>query len=302
MLRSIGLYKCEKFSKARWLRKCDISNSSKNEIPASPPPVCGRSQEDGVDVCRPKGYAFSETCPVYHVDECHPKSIPVAEHLSCCCDNALVEEPCTPLRRPPPPKKEKVAHKSMWETIPGYNPCPLPPRLDEIHYQPSDLEKRTYYRTWVECDRLVRKRKFCCFDDVGVPPHCLEKKRPPVESACEEDPQKLKVDLTLLKDCMEATKNRPRPKKSRCIKIVMPFCGKVAKNTKCAAREHKECTKECCPYPSFSECQRQPGRPAPPVECRCQDPVASCEVMKFLSYKKQFQIPPPLPAWPPRPK
>lgn len=302
MLRSIGLYKYKKFSKARWLRKCDMSDSSKKETPINPPPVCG-PQKDGVgDVCRPKGYAFSESCPSYHVDECHPKSIPVPEHLRCCCDHALLEEPCTPLRRPPPPKKEKVAHKSMWETIPGYNPCSLPPRLDEIHYKPSDLEKRTYYRTWVECDRLVRKRKFCCFDDVGIPPHCLEKKPPPVESACEEDPEKLKVDLTLLKECMEAARDRPKPEKSRCVKIVMPFCGRVAKSTKCLINTHKECTKECCPYPSFSECQKPPKRPEHPVECRCLDHVPLCEVMNFLSYKSQFEIPPPLPAWPPRPK
>uniref|UniRef100_A0A1A9W9M7 Uncharacterized protein n=1 Tax=Glossina brevipalpis TaxID=37001 RepID=A0A1A9W9M7_9MUSC len=300
MFRSFGLCKYNKCANAPWMKKSNMSTTTK-EIPENPAPVCG-AQAGPTDVCRPKGYVFSDECPVYHIDECHPKSIPVAEHLRCCCDQALVEEPCRDMPRAKPPKKKVEEFKSMWESIPGYNPCALPPRLDEIHYQPSDLEKRTYYRTWVECDRLVRKRKFCCFDDVGVSPHCQERKPPPVESACEEDPQKLRIDLQLLKDCMEATRNRPRPKKSRCIKIVMPYCGKVAKNTKCGAREHSLCTKECCPYPSFSECQRPPKRPDAPSECHCKDKVPLCEVLKFLSYKKQFQIPPPLPAWPPRPK
>ncbi|GBP10961.1 hypothetical protein EVAR_72927_1 [Eumeta japonica] len=97
----------------------------------------------------------------------------------------------------------------------------------------------------------------------------------------------------------QATKEKGKSK-GKCRKIVMPCCRKVAKSIKCQKRRKTSCLKECCPHPSFSECDQAALNKEPASECRCLHFISQCDADQFLGRKQFFNLPPVLPAWPPK--
>lgn len=194
----------------------------------------------------------------------------------------------------------KEPFKSMWETIPGWGEQDCILRLDNVHYKPSDKNTRVYQMTWEPCPRAVKRlRKICCYEDAKVPPQCKRRRGGRGGSACERDNSDLKQDYELLRKCM----GKKIEKVTKCQKVAMPDCPAVASNIKCrVVRAPSDCQKICTPYPSYSECQRDEGKKPHPRECGCLGNTMMCEATMFLVRKKNFQLPPDLPAWPPRPK
>ncbi|KNC34539.1 hypothetical protein FF38_00517 [Lucilia cuprina] len=259
--------------------------------------------------CHPKQVSCAgslSACGRSDWPKCGEPDIKPPTHLTCCCDRNLSKPPCEP------PAKKKHKHNkqedkpfiSMWETCGVEEQCPaLIPRLDETHYESSDKRKRVYTQTWKSCEPVVRKRKVCCFNEMCMLPPLV--KRPKCESpqtAKEKDSEQLKLDYNVLKKCMEKPPENPNTRRiNKCHKINMPCCRKVAAIIKCHRnRMRSKCLKECCPHPSFSECQHPKLKKGPPVECRCLHFVNQCETNRFAIRKKQFNIPPALPAWPPK--
>uniref|UniRef100_A0A1A9VV45 Uncharacterized protein n=1 Tax=Glossina austeni TaxID=7395 RepID=A0A1A9VV45_GLOAU len=190
-------------------------------------------------------------------------------------------------------KRENEPFKSLWNYPKECclnNPCPhLAPRFDELYWCPSDKYTREYQQTWVECPRLkILPRKFCSYEDPGLPPVCRRPRQTKVPTACAFNQKKLNE---LKKICQFNAK---------CPRLEMPCCTRVRVPPKCIRnRERSNCKKYCCPYPSLAECCRQCPKPPKPVECQSSW-TSICDVYRFLRRKKMYNIPPPLPAWPPK--
>uniref|UniRef100_A0A1B0AAZ4 Uncharacterized protein n=1 Tax=Glossina pallidipes TaxID=7398 RepID=A0A1B0AAZ4_GLOPL len=265
-----------------------------NEGPA---PTCG-SLHAKKKPCSSKPCAVpcpaSGACPAVADSECDEK-------LQSCltkdaCDGAIHQHK---LKHG---EKRPTGFKSMWGDLKPIE-CILPIRHDMEYYHSSDKLKRKYQQTWDECGAIKRKRKICCFDDLPeASPACTERRKLKVQSAVPGDDGKFKIDYELLKKCMNKSIKKIPKEIPRCLKIRLACCQPVAKNLKCKGKPASKCKKTCTPYPSYSECQRPPTRKRRPVECKCTRMEAGCIVVEFLKRKIQFNIPPPLPAWPPRPK
>lgn len=247
-----------------------------------------------------------------------PCAVPLPAHGDCPvvadseCDDAklqtcLTKDACDgAIRQHKLKSKNEDTHltgfKSMWGDLKPVE-CVLPIRHDMEYYHSSDKLKRKYQQTWDECGAIKRKKKFCCFDDLPeASPACTERRKLRVQSAVPEDDGKFKIDFALLKKCMKKSIKTIPKEIPRCLKIRLACCQPVANNLKCKGKSVTKCKKICTPYPSYSECQRPPTRKRRPVECKCTKTPAGCIVVEFLKRKTQFNIPPPVPAWPPRPK
>ncbi|ALC40912.1 CG2127 [Drosophila busckii] len=164
----------------------------------------------------------------------------------------------------PKPKPPKTAHKSMWD-IDGCEPdiCVLPLRYDMKYYRISDKEKRKYQVTWNECPRLLVKPKKVCLYEKVVRPKIKRRKRCP--------PKPMVVPIAPDAACEKG--------KRTCPTISMPCCKSARKPPDCSVgfRGPAKCDKPLAPYPSFSECQKDPFEEPKPTECKCLNAAALCE-------------------------
>ncbi|XP_065361558.1 uncharacterized protein LOC135955172 [Calliphora vicina] len=271
-------------------------------------PLCkGRKMTEAEQKCHPKQASCSgslSACGGTYWPECGEPDIKPAPQLTCCCEKHLSKPICEKPAKKKPKHKEEKPFKSMWEVC-GVDPqCPdLIPRLDETHYESSDKTKRIYTQTWKSCQPQTRKRKVCCFNEMCMlPPLEKRSKQECPHTAKEQDSEQLKLDYNVLRKCMESPPENPNTRRiNKCRKIVMPCCRKVAQIIKCHRnRMQSKCLKECCPHPSFSECDHAKLKTGPPAECRCTHFLNQCETNRFALRKQQFNIPPALPAWPPK--
>uniref|UniRef100_A0A1A9ZPE9 Uncharacterized protein n=1 Tax=Glossina pallidipes TaxID=7398 RepID=A0A1A9ZPE9_GLOPL len=213
----------------------------------------------------------------------------------CCPIDGFTNTVCASSRNKSELKRENEPFKSLWNYQRECclnNPCPhLSPRFDELYWCPSDKYTREYQQTWVECPRLkIMPRKVCCYEDLGVPPVCRRPRQTKIPTACAFNQKKLNA---LKKICIFDP---------RCPRVQMPCCIRVRVPPKCIRSHPKSsCKKYCCPYPSLAECCRQCPTPLKPVECTCKPSwTPLCDVYSFLRRKQLYNIPPPLPAWPPK--
>lgn len=229
-------------------------------------------------------------CRVYQEDPCKIKP-------DCCGNERLARDPCNckgaRIWKKPVLKLQKMQPflKSVWEYPADCcgNPCPeLLPRFDTMYYEPTDKAKRQYQQTWVECPKvLIRKRRICCYDSTELPPICRRKKVDCPISACAFDSKKLAIlcSAGLNKRC-------PTIKSVCCLRgRYPPRCHKI--------RNPKDCKKRCCPYPAYSECCCPCPNPQKETECICTR-LHSCLIYRGLKRKLTYDLPPPLPAWPPK--
>lgn len=271
-------------------------------------PLCkDRTILEESEKCHPKqasGSGSLSACGRTDWPKCSEPDVKPPEHLKCCCDKNLSRPPCDKIAKKKRKHEEEQPFKSMWETCGIEQTCPaVVARLDNTQYEPSNKIKRIYTQTWKTCEPMIRNRKVCCFNEMCMlPPAEKRAKNKCPKTAMEQDSEQLKIDYNVLKKCLENVTENPNTKKiNKCRKIVMPCCRKVAKNLKCHLnRMQSKCLKECCPHPSFSECDHPHLKRGPPVECRCSHFVNQCDSNRFAIRKKQFNIPPPLPAWPPK--
>lgn len=269
-------------------------------------PICkGRKMSEQKEVCKPKEMSCSSKlgdCPKVHEPKCSEPIAFVSKYLSCCCDKHLTKLPCQKSPRKKRKQVEEAPFKSMWDV--GYliDRCPkFLERLDEKHYASSDKEKRRYTQTWKKCGHVVRMKKVCCFEDVCSLSPPFEKRCQPAcaDTASEKDSEKLKVDYNVLRKCLVTIPNPNAKRPTKCRKIIMPCCRPVAKSLSCnRVRGAAKCLKNCCPYPSFAECDHGKLRKRKPAECLCRLFVNQCDVNAYNTRRKKYGLPPPLPAWP----
>lgn len=148
------------------------------------------------------------------------------------------------------------------------DPCPnIQPRFDDLFYKASDKAKRKYTQTWVECPKMwYARKKVCCHDNIIQP--TFKRRSHKRKGATEE----CKPKPTNLMSCKTAAKRK-------CPRFILPGCKAVRDPPKCGKpRPKTDCKKVCTPYPSFSECTKKKIGPPRPIECRCLDVPAMCEV------------------------
>lgn len=162
------------------------------------------------------------------------------------------------------------------------------PRLDLVHYRPSDKLKRKYHRTWIKC--VVKKRRVkmvCHCEPVKYQPRSIPpcnggvigaKKVPCPESLpCVLGAPDLELD-----PC-----KKPSADQLACPKMTMPCCKAAKKPPICKnPRPKVECRKRLTKYPSFSECLIDPLPDSPPVECKCLNKPMMCEVWEYWRKRK----------------
>lgn len=219
-------------------------------------------------------------------------------NFDCCDSERLARDPCNCKgariwkQNDMKLQKKNTNHDSVWE-YPAEccdDICKdFLPRFDTLYYKPSDKAKRQYQQTWVECPKIqTRKRRVCCYDSTLLPPICRRKKAECPTTACAFDSQKL---VALCKGVSN----------KRCPTIQSLFCLRGIHPPKCRKiRPIRNCQKKCCPYPAFSECCCPCPTPTRKTECECNKVVPMCFIYRGLKRKLAFDLPPPLPAWPPK--
>lgn len=72
--------------------------------------------------------------------------------------------------------------------------------------------------------------------------------------------------------------------KNLCVYVKAPCCKTGRKPPKCrsAFKSLGNCEKRKTPYPSFSECKKDPLLELPPTECGCLSTPASCDAWAIL--------------------
>ncbi|XP_062129792.1 uncharacterized protein LOC133841381 [Drosophila sulfurigaster albostrigata] len=200
-------------------------------------------------------------------DKCEPEPEPK------CAPPVLREYPCglkpTQLHIPKPtPKRPELI--SMWK-FEDCEPelCKMDLRYDMKYYRITDKRKRKYQVTWNECPRLLIKPKKVCLYEKLKRPKIVRRKRKAHSgggSAAE------------VKTC---AKEKSR---STCVYIKAPCCKVGRKPPKCrsAFKSLGGCTKRKAPYPSFSECKKDPPLEVPPTECKCLLTPATCDAWAEL--------------------
>ncbi|KAH8298250.1 hypothetical protein KR018_011873 [Drosophila ironensis] len=148
---------------------------------------------------------------------------------------------------------------------------------DLIHYKPHDMYDKVYQRTWYECVIKKPRRKAHCIH--RPPPTPRRKRRVPKTSSCEvrgvcEGAQSLGLRTCLKKKNLD------------CPRWCLPHC-KPAKNPPKCRRPFGggRCMRRKCKYPSFSECRHDPIPEGRPIECKCLDRPAICEMWRFWRRK-----------------
>lgn len=273
----------------------DSSNNSKPHCPASKPCI----MEYPKNKCQTSECLTKEpSCPLAF-EKCPPaKQIPQLKS-DCCASERLASNPCNFQGARDQGIKKDIKLVNRMETQTGTweypaeccgNPCPdLAPSFDSLYYIPSDKAKREYQQTWVECPALqLSKRKVCCYDPTELPPICRRKKSECPLSACEFDSRKMKALCSL-------------SSKSKCAYIPAPCCIRGRYPPTCRiSKTQGNCQRKCCPYPSFSECCHPCFGAKKRNECDCSAVQSNCVIYRYLKRKLIYDIPPPLPAWPPR--
>ncbi|XP_037953464.1 uncharacterized protein LOC119683727 [Teleopsis dalmanni] len=140
--------------------------------------------------------------------------------------------------------------------------CPDLPRYDELYWQPSNKNKK-YQQTWSDCKMVSKPRIVCCLNKCKPP--IVKRTRCPVECACSYDQAKFNMICKL--------------GPGRCPRLTMPCC-KGARYPPCCKNfpKPKNCCKQKCPYPSFSECRHKKLKKPPIVECKCLRKIPNCEL------------------------
>lgn len=189
-----------------------------------------------------------------------------------CGQQILKEYPCNlePASQKRYQKPEKPKFQSMWNIKDcTAEVCVLDLRYDMKYYRISDKKKRKYQVTWNECPRLLIKPKKVCIREGMKRPEIKRRKRKPVPPGLAQPPPPL--------DCGDATKP------TKCVYVVNPCCKVGRRPAKCEeAFLKKDCVKRRAPYPSFSECDKEPYNEAPPVECACLVTPALCDAWAIL--------------------
>ncbi|KAH8307839.1 hypothetical protein KR059_000657, partial [Drosophila kikkawai] len=149
---------------------------------------------------------------------------------------------------------------------------------DLTHYQPQDMLKRKYPRTWQECVVKCRKRKMQC---VPLPLNPKRRARIVKKSPCPVNMCVLgKLDLELTEPCKLMNP-------SNCPRFKMPNCCVEPRDPPKCKRPFRAglCQRRRTKYPSFSECRHDPIPDAAPVECNCLMKPSMCEVWRH--YRKK---------------
>lgn len=221
------------------------------------------------------------------VRPCSEKDCAEPPSYSCCVSSELARHICR--EKESNSKNNPAPFQSMWKTHnlktevpPQYMQWNYPPeccpqceevRFDVIYYRPSN-KFRDFQRTWWECSPRVLPKKVCCFWD-AIPPE-FEKRQRPIcpRSLCTPEDQKNRL----------ACINK---KSGGCMRLAMPCCRVAARFPPDCTKERKktDCSKPKCPFPSYSECDREdlavlPERPA---ECRCLDDTFKCLAVKYMT-------------------
>ncbi|EDW10141.1 uncharacterized protein LOC6580359 [Drosophila mojavensis] len=188
------------------------------------------------------------------------------------CGLVLNEYTCG--QKPTEPYVPKPAAKqpplvSMW-TIKDCDQdlsCAMDLRYDMKYYSISDKLKRKYQVTWNECPRLlIKPKKVCLYEKMKRP----KIERRPRGAMTGGTPQKPPETLDKAK--------------SACVYIKSVCCKTGRRPPKCKAAFPSlgNCEKRKTPYPSYSECIRDPAIPLPPVECGCLNKVFTCDAWAVL--------------------
>lgn len=185
-----------------------------------------------------------------------------------CGQQILKEYPCN---LPPESQKryeapEKPKFESMWNLKDCTSDvCVLDLRYDMKYYRISDKKKRKYQVTWNECPRILIKPKKVCVQEGMKRPEIKRRKRVPADSI--KPPAQ---------SCTAESANK-------CVYVINPCCKVGRRPAKCeAAFLKKDCVKRKAPYPSFSECDKEPYNEVPPVECACLVTPALCDAWAVL--------------------
>ncbi|ALC40908.1 pdm3 [Drosophila busckii] len=212
-------------------------------------------------------------------DDCIPES-----KVSCCVNSRIAKSPCEESRKSSEFVKKEETWVSMWESYTdaqkkahaskwGYPPecCPTcdDVRFDVLYYRPSN-KCRKYQRTWWECcPRMVPKR-VCCWCD-ALPPEPQRRCLPLCpRSACSSEHEKKRMA------CINKKSNG-------CMRLLMPCCRAARIPPRCTfTRPRTVCVKPNCPFPSFSECIRDPFPDEPNRECDCLTGKFQCLQFDYL--------------------
>lgn len=206
------------------------------------------------------------------------------EKTEATCGNKILKEyPCNVAQEQFEHKtpQAKPDFKSMW-TVDGCDTelCILPLRYDMKYYRISDKQKRDYQVTWNECPRLLIKPKKVCIREGMKRPEIKRRQRPPaVEGQVAKPPDPA--------DCGKGAS------KTKCVYVVNPCCKVGRRPATCEVARYKtDCTKRKAPYPSFSECDKEPLNEAPNIECKCLDLPALCDAWIVLRRRLAMGWPP----------
>lgn len=210
-------------------------------------------------------------------------------------DCAKVLEPkCKPEhleKQPPCPEKlrrlqqgiKKPPTCGMWECPECcLEHCPeVQKRLDELYYKTSDKLNRKYQQTWIACpDLKIKEVEVCCGDTEGMTVQKKAKRGKGVrpKTACPQ-PNKLKGLMVCKK--VET--------KSKCPRFMLGNCPPARSPPDCNQfRPPSKCQKDPAPYPCYSECKKCELDALPPVECKCLDKPAMCEVWAEFRRRLSF--------------
>ncbi|KAL7738154.1 hypothetical protein ACLKA6_006497 [Drosophila palustris] len=202
-------------------------------------------------------------------DECEKKE------ESKCGAAILREYPCglkpTQLKKPKP-KAKRPKLVSMWE-LKDCEPdlCVMDLRYDMKYYSISDKRKRKYQVTWNECPRLlIKPKKVCLYEKLKRPKIVRRKRKANTGSAAPP--------------AATLTCGKGKADKGKCVYIKAPCCrvGRRPPKCKSAFPSLGNCDKIKTPYPSFSECKRDPLLEMPPIECKCLQTPATCDAWAVL--------------------
>ncbi|XP_037949944.1 uncharacterized protein LOC119680968 [Teleopsis dalmanni] len=165
-------------------------------------------------------------------------------------------------------KKEEEKTESVWQH-PNLECCvekcpDMLPRFDELYFTESDKSKRKYFQTWVECPTPLKKPKVICnYERAKLPPMQKRKKSDCLDTARKQSD-----------GCSTAGPEKcPRIRLCGCRGARIPPVCKTWPTP-------KNCKKRCAPFPSFSECMKDPFSKPRPVECNCLRKIALCELLK----------------------
>lgn len=214
----------------------------------------------------------------------------LVRHYSGKCDDGKPESTCglvlneytCGLKPTEPYASKKYSAKpkfvSMWALKDcERSPCVMDLRYDMKYYSISDKKKRKYQVTWNECPRLlIKPKKVCLYEKI---------KQPKIE-------RRVRPSLSGRRPLVPKTVTALP--KTACVYVKSVCCktGRLPPTCKTIASSPGKCEKRKAPYPSYSECLKDPTIPPPPVECNCISNVYTCDAWATLRRRLLLGKPP----------